>query len=309
MATMVPDGSIWDKELREIAAQWQKQSDGEVVLRIYPGGVAGDEEQVVRKMRIGSLHAGAITVAGLTAITPAFEVLAIPLFIRTYDELDFLLDEMEEELARSLDEKGFVFLSWGIGGWAHFFSTEPVRTVDDLRSLKMFKWAGDQRMVRWWQSNGFKPVPLAMTDIMPGLRTGQIEVMAVPPLAALSLQWFRSTPYMHDLGLGPVVGANVVSKRVWNKIPTDLRPTLLEIAKKSSLNLSAAIPGQEASAVEEMKRRGLTVTTSSDQSEWTALAEKFTKSVRGTIVPTDVLDRAEEVLSEYRSRDAEGANR
>ena len=307
MATLVPDGSVWDKALREMAAEWRRQTNGEVVLRIYPGGVAGDEEQVVRKMRIGSLHAGAMTIAGLSEIEPGFGVLGIPLFVRSYEELEHLLAGLETELAGRLEAKGYVFLNWAVGGWAHFFSTRPVRTVADLRDLKMYTWAGDQRMVRWWQQNGFRPVPLAMTDIMPGLQTGQIEVLATPPLAALSLQWFRSTPYMHDLGLGAVVGANVVSKRIWDRIPASSRPGLVTAARSAARTLFEEIPEQEKAAVEEMSRRGLTVTETSDNAEWMALADSFSKSIRGEIVPRDMVELAEGILREYRAR--EGSER
>ncbi len=67
-ATLVPQGSEWYKIIQEMGAEWQKASNGQIVFRLYPGGVAGDDMDLVRKMRLGTLDAGLITVNGLSAI-------------------------------------------------------------------------------------------------------------------------------------------------------------------------------------------------------------------------------------------------
>src|SRR6266513_402830 len=80
LATLVPEGSVWDKALREMGAEWSSSTQGRVSLRVYPGGVAGDEPDVVRKMRIGQLQAAAVTTAGLASIDPSFNVFNVPMF-------------------------------------------------------------------------------------------------------------------------------------------------------------------------------------------------------------------------------------
>ncbi|MGB5881593.1 MAG: TRAP transporter substrate-binding protein DctP, partial [Thermoanaerobaculia bacterium] len=188
LATLVPDGSVWDKALKEMGADWKESSDGRVTLRIYPGGVAGDEPDVVRKMRIGQIQAASLTVTGLSEIDPAFKVFTIPLFYDSYEELLFVLEAMEPYLAAKLEARGFVFVHWGHAGWVHLFSKDPIRQIDDLKQQKLFVWAGQDDMVQWWMRSGFKPVALAATDIMTGLQTGMIEVLPTTPLAALNLQ-------------------------------------------------------------------------------------------------------------------------
>ena len=302
LATFVPEGSIWDKALERMGAEWRRASGGEVTLRIYAGGVAGDDADVVRKMRIGQLQAGAVTVAGLVDIDSAFNVLAIPLFFDDYDELQYVLGELTPILSQRLEAKGFRLLYWGHGGWAHFFSRSPVRTVDDLKRLKIFTWAGDQRMVEWWKDNGFQPVPLAMTDIVTGLQTGMIDALMTTPLAALSLQWFRQTPYMHDMGLAPVVGAVIVTERAWKRIDADTRSTLLDSARQAETNLRREVPLQDEVAIDQMQERGLQVTASEDRSEWVEIAGHFADSMRGALVPQEIFDRAVAARDAYRKR-------
>jgi TRAP-type C4-dicarboxylate transport system substrate-binding protein len=201
LATLVPEGSVWDKALRDMGAEWSSSTQGRVSLRVYPGGVAGDEPDVVRKMRIGQLQAAAITTAGLASIDPSFNVFNVPMFFTSYPELFATLDKLEPVLKQRLEAKGFVLLSWGHGGWVYFFTKEPIGTVDGLRHTKMFIWAGDDQMANIWKAKGFNPVPLAATDIMTGLQTGMIDSYPTTPLLGLTLQWYRQTPNMVGMGM------------------------------------------------------------------------------------------------------------
>ena len=194
---------------------WAAGTQNRVTLRVYPGGVAGDEPDLVRKMRIGQLQAAAVTTAGLANIDPAFNVFNIPMFFTSYPELYATLTKLEPILRQRLEEKGFVLLSWGHGGWVYFFTKAPVNSVEGLRKTKMFVWAGDDRMVALWKSQGFNPVPLAATDIMSSLQTGMIDSYPTTPLLGLTLQWYRQTPNMVGMGMAPLVGELVMTKTAW----------------------------------------------------------------------------------------------
>lgn len=300
LATLVPEGSVWDKALREMGADWKQASDGRVTLRIYPGGIAGSELDVLRKMRIGQLQAATLTTVGLEQLDAGFKVLTVPLFYDSYDEFFHVLEGLAPELEKRLEAQGYVLLHWGHAGWIHFFSRSAVRTIDDLRQLKIFVTAGSDDMVSWWKRSGFKPVALSPTDIMTGLQTGMIDVLPTTPLAGLSLQWFRQTPFMHDLGLAPLTGATIVVKRTWERLDATDRDELLAAARAVERRLVEEIPRQDRQAVEEMKKRGLEVTTSSDLAQWEKAAQDFGESMRGGMVPEDVYDRAVALRDEYR---------
>jgi TRAP-type transport system periplasmic protein len=305
LATLVPEGSVWDKELRAMAAEVEKRTQGRVELRIYPGGVAGDEPDVVRKMRIGQLQAGTLTISGLQDIDDGFAVFGIPRFFTSYPELFHVVDALTPALSQRLDKQGFVLLGWGHAGWINLFSRQPVNVPADLKGLKMYVRAGDNRMVQWWKGRGYHPVPLATTDIMTGLQTGMIDALPSPPLAALTFQWYRPTPYMLDLGMAPLVGATVVSKRAWNGISAADQAVLRELAGRMNERLERAIPDQDRKAVEEMTQRGLTVTKPKDgaqQKAWDDAAADFATSMRTSMVPPEVFDAAQAARDAFRAR-------
>jgi TRAP-type C4-dicarboxylate transport system substrate-binding protein len=309
LATLVPDGSVWDKILRNMGDQWSKETQGRVTLRIYPGGVAGDEPDIVRKMRIGQIQAAALTATGLAAMDPAFNIFGIPNFFASYDELFGVLARMEPTLRAKLEAKGFVMLNWGHGGWVYFFSKQPLHTVEDLKKAKMFAWAGDDKQVELWKSNGFRVVPLAVTDVLTGLQSGLIEAYPTTPLAALSMQWFRTTPYMLEMALGPLVGALVINKATWNKISEADRAHLMEACRRAEQRLDTEVPKQDSSSVTEMVKRGLKIVklTPADAADWRKAADTFAGSVRGAMVPADILDLAERERAAYRKTHPVGA--
>ncbi|TMQ68270.1 MAG: hypothetical protein E6K78_01970 [Candidatus Eisenbacteria bacterium] len=302
LATLAPEGSVWHKVLKDMEADWARETEGRVVLRIYPGGVAGSEPDMVRKIRIGQLQAAAVTSAGMTAIDDAFQVFGIPMFFQSYDELFHVLDRMEPALGKRLEAKGFVLLNWGFGGWAHFFTREPVSSVADLKRLKIFVPAGDDRAVQVWKSSSFRPVALAETDILTGLQTRMIDALPIPPLAALYLQWFRQTPYMVHGGLGPLVGGLVISRPAWDKIGAADRARILASCQRAERRLEEGIPKQDTAAVHEMEQRGLKVVRLDPKSaaEWQAEAASFAQRMRGATVPPEVFDLALRERNAYR---------
>ena len=105
MATLVPDGSIWDRNLKIMASEWQKISAGRVAVTVFPSGQMGDEKEIVRRMRFENPQAAALTIVGLAEVDPAFNVFSMPFFFDSYDELYYVLDQMTPMLTQRLDQK------------------------------------------------------------------------------------------------------------------------------------------------------------------------------------------------------------
>jgi TRAP-type C4-dicarboxylate transport system substrate-binding protein len=301
LATVVPDGSVWDKNLKQMADEWKQSTGGRVTVTVFGGGSQGDESTVLRKLRLDALQAAAFTAVGLGSIDSAFNVFDVPFFFENYDELNEVTRVLTPVIRKRLEPKGFVLLNWGHGGWTQVFTKRPVQTVGDLKKIKLYTSSGNDRMVQWFKANGFEPRAMAMTDIATGLTTGMIEGLPTPPLAAWLFQWYRQTPYMLDIGLAPIVGASVITRKAWTGIPEADRPKLLAAAEGVEKRLQVEVPKQDASAVEEMTKHGLTVTKATGP-EWRAEIDRLAKTVRGEMVPPDIFDIALKARDEYRKQ-------
>ncbi|MFB3094545.1 MAG: TRAP transporter substrate-binding protein DctP, partial [Candidatus Acidiferrales bacterium] len=172
LATLAPCGSVWDEALKDLKVRWQQLSNGQVRLTIYCGGTAGDELDVMRRIRIGQLHASFITTQGLESITKVARILTLPRMIRSRSELEHVFEQMGPSLESLLAERGFKVLAWGDGGFVRFFVPKSVTAIGDVRSLKMFTWAGNPETTQLWKDAEFNVMPLPATEVMTGLQTG-----------------------------------------------------------------------------------------------------------------------------------------
>ena len=300
MASLAPEGSPWHEVLQEIAQDWRELSGGKVRLKIYAGGVVGDESDMVRKLRIGQIQAAALTAEGLSYIDRGIYALSIPLLASNYQELDWIRDRMEPELKARFADQGFKVLAWADVGWVYWFTRHPVRTPDDLRPQRIFTWAGDAEAPKLWKGAGFLPVPLSAMDVLPALETGLIDAVDATPLTVASFQWFGTAKHMTNLPWAVLTGALIITQEVWMKIPEDLRPLLEDAVMKRTLRIKEEIRYMDDEAIEVMKDHGLKVIdiTAAEKAQWEELLSRFEYTLRGTLVDTLMFDRALELKGE-----------
>ena len=308
MGTLAPDGSPWHQVLQRMGERWRKASDGKVKLTIYPGGVLGDEPDMVNKMRIGQIQAVALSGAGMADIEPGVACLQIPMMFESYEELDYVRDHIAPRLEKMIEARGFLVLTWGDAGWVYFFTRNPARRLDDMRRMKLFTWAGDNDTLELWKANGFRAVPLAATDILTGLQTGLIEAIPTTPLYALLNQSFGTAKFMNDVKWAPLIGATVISKKTWESLPQGERAEMLQAAHESGEGMRGGIRKMSDDAIATMQKHGLTVVHADAPivSEWRKEVEGVYPKLRGRTIPADLFDEVRKLRDDFRVRASGG---
>ncbi|MDP8980471.1 MAG: TRAP transporter substrate-binding protein DctP [Acidobacteriota bacterium] len=302
LGTLVPKGSRWDEILLNMGEEWKKESGGKIELKIYPGGEQGDEPEMVQKLRIKKLQAVALSGAGLSGIDAAVAALQIPMMLSSYEELDYVRDHISGRLEKGLAQRGFIVLNWGDAGWIHFFTKQPASRPDDIRRMKLSVLQGDTATFQLYKANGFQPVSLAATDILTGLQTGLIDAFQAPPLLALSNQWFGGARNMLDIQFAQLVGATIVSKDVWDKIPAPVQKEMLQSAHTAGVALRDEIRKSEVSSIPLMQQFGLNVVHADPKAaaEWRQLAESIWPKLRASVVPADLFEEVKRLRDEFR---------
>jgi TRAP-type C4-dicarboxylate transport system substrate-binding protein len=306
MATLAPRNSSWHRIIEDMAAQWKSLSGGEVELRIYPGGVAGDDRDVVRKMRLGTLNGAVLTAVGVSEIERSVYALEAPLMYSSSEEVYAVLDRMRPGLEAAIAARGFVVLNWADAGWIHFFTSRPAATPEDLRREKLFQWEGEDAADRIVRAAGFNPIPLPATELATALQTGLVTAVTVSPQVAVISQYYRHAPYMTDLKWQMLLGASVITKSTWDRVPEALRPALLQAAAVAGQRLRTESRNAYARDIAAMKGRGLTVVAVSeaDRAQWIRTVDAAYPSIRGPVIPAAAFDEARRHLNEIRKRTA-----
>lgn len=295
LGTLAPQNSTWHTLLKEMGQKWSEASGGKVKLIIYAGGVAGNEGDMVKKMRIGQMQAAALTTVGLHEITPDAQALDLPMMVDSWETREMLVNKLGPKLEKAIEAKGYVVISWSEVGFVRFFSTKKYTSAEDMAKAKIFCWEGDPASAEAWRAAGFQPVVMSATDIIPSLQTGLIDTVAMAPLYAYTSRIFERAKYMIDVKWALLSGAMVVKKDAWDKVPADVRPKLLEIAHDYGKRISTEVRRMDTEALENMKKQGLEV-VKADPAGFQKAARAAYKIIRGKVVPPEIFDEVQSLV-------------
>ncbi len=260
IGTMAPQGSLWETTLKEIAAEWSVISNGRIEAKIYTGGSIGNEEDIIRKMKLGRLQAAALTSQGMGNINPDLVSLSLPMKISDDDEFDYVFRKIIPSFNKTLEREGFTALGWTMSGWVKWFTTKPVSTPDDLRRIKMAVDNSDDKVIQIWKKVGFKVIPLALPDLMSGLYSGMAEGTYITPYAAAAIGMAELTPYMYDMPVSPLYAGLFLSSKTWKRIPDEYKDEMIKRTAVILEDFYDKMKKIEDEAIQVMKGQGLIIT-------------------------------------------------
>ena len=304
LGTVAPKNSIFHEMLLRLREEWREITGGAVDLAIYPGGVAGDEVTMLRKMRAGQMQAALLSGSGMGFLDDGVSALQVPLMFESLAEFDYVLGKMAPTLESRLRAEGLTALGWGDAGWAYFFSVKEFRTPSELRAMKLYTSKGDDDMLRLFGELGFRAVPLDLTELQANLETGLVEVFAVPPLIAAGYQWFGSAPNMIDMRFVPILGSLVINNDVWDAIPAAQQRRMQQSATNLTGEIEEAVRAQEAAAIRSMQEYGLRIIELDEPTlaEWRRNIDAVYPRLRDRYAPGELLDAVVAWRDEYRAR-------
>lgn len=306
MASLLPTGTEWDNALNKMAADWRESSNGRVKVKIYPGGIAGVEADVIRKMRIGQIDMAVLTSTGMTAIIPDTFAMSMPFMLESEAELDFIVEEVTPIFDEAFLEKGFIVLTWSKTGWVNFFSKNKIIQPEDMMRMKFSGPTTQPELTNSFKKMGFNVVSMDIPDILMGLQSGMVDAFYTAPMAAASYQWFAIAKNMLDMKVSPVLGGIVITERAWKKIPDTYKPELIKAAMEMSSVFVREAVTLENRAIKVMLDNGLQINppAADTRTRWrNLLGEDFSVIVGDEgFVSTESFQRVASMLEEFRSR-------
>ncbi|MDA8404316.1 MAG: TRAP transporter substrate-binding protein DctP, partial [Desulfobacteraceae bacterium] len=259
MATIAPKGSFMMRLIDEMDADIRRETGNEVGIKLYYGSVQGDEKEVLSKIRLGQLHGGTFTGAGLGRIVPEVRVTEVPYVFMNYDEVEYVREQLRDYMDQRFAEKGFIVLGWNEIGFVYTFSKVPITSLEVARSQKWWQWEDDPLSKAMFDAFGITPVPLAFTDVMTSLSTRLIDTASITPYGAVAFHWFDRFEYMSEYPVTNVQGATIVSKNVWDKISPESQKKILTICQPYFDRLSEKGREQDRQSVEVLKKSGIKI--------------------------------------------------
>ncbi len=309
-ATLAPPGTAWMNLLEEWGEIVKTRSNGRLAFKFYPGGVQGDEPEVLKKMRFNQLQGGAFTGYGIGRMYSPARVMELPFLFRNVEEIDHIRAHFMPEFRKGFRDNGYELVGWMEVGFVHMFSKQPIHSLEDMRSRRVWLWQGDPIGQAFFKASGISPIPLSIVDVYTSLSTGLIDTVYAPPLGAIALQWFTKTKYVSSISLTNGMGGLIVSRRFFDRLPDDLQDILRESGEETGEKLVTATRIDNEKALVEIKQRGMIFVEPGEgmsEADLMKIRDRAaTQLVESDYLPSAVFEKTRTLLEQYRSGQSTG---
>lgn len=307
IATLSPEGSYWMEQMRDAAKAIQEETDQRVKFRFYPGGVMGNDDAVLRKIRIGQLQGAALSGGALANRAPDTQVYNLPLLFNNYDEVDHVRKQMDSLMEQKFADAGFISFGLAEGGFAYIMSKERIASTGDLTRQKVWAPGDDPVAQAAAETFDFTPTPLAIGDVLTGLQTDLINTVTTSPVAAIALQWHSQVNYITDIPLAYIYALLAIDKRAYNRL-SDADKTVVDKNMRAAFTrIDRQNRKDNKAAKKALQDQGITlVTPDAEQlNDWYAKTRMATEQfIKKSGIDAAILERAQQLLKTYRSQQA-----
>lgn len=301
-ASLAPEGSAWMNVFEEARQEILKATGGEVQLRIYPGGVLGEEKDVLFKIKAGQLDGAGFIGYGSGRICPDARALMVPLLFQNYEEVDAVFTQMTPYLNEHCLANDFVALGWTEIGFSYLYSSQPVRSLRDLQGSKPWSVPNEPMLAELFKAGQISAIPVPVSDVLTALQTGLIQTTFSPALAAVAMQWYTKVKYRNDLRVSYTFGGLFISQKSWERVPETHRAIVQEICRKKMAALSLQVRKSNEDALRVIASSGVeTVTSSAEETaQFQSVRDEALKALRDTVFSGKAMDMVQQQLDEFR---------
>jgi TRAP-type C4-dicarboxylate transport system substrate-binding protein len=302
LASLVPENTPRGAAINRMSAAWAEATGGEVQRVVYLNGVAGDEAEVLRKLRMNQIQAAVVTSIGLNSVTPEVMTVSYPFLIRSNDELEAVLSAIKPDLDEKMRRSGFITLAWARAGWIRVFSRTPVFIPADLRKQKLASNPDELEMIQVFKTMGYQLVPMNLNDMLVSLNSGMVDAVYQSPIAVAGFQIFGVAKNMTDINIAPFMGGIIMNNIAWRRIPDRHKPRIQAICKQVETEIEGSISRLESEAISTMQKYGLAVRSLSPQQvqEWYTDMGGYEASLAGPIFNQDLYYRIKRIVEDHR---------
>jgi TRAP-type C4-dicarboxylate transport system substrate-binding protein len=219
IGTIVPEGTGWARELRTMAREVESATAGGVKMKFYMGGIAGDEMEMLERVRRGQLDGILSGSVACETNAPSLRVVRIPGLFQSWAETSYVLGRLRPLFEDESKRNGFKYLGEAIVGPSILFTRTPVHDLAELKRQRLWIWDVDRMLGAFLPDMGLPVVPTPIRDALHAYEDGRIDGFISPAVVALAFQWSTAARYFTDLRLGFVVGCLIVANRAFDALP------------------------------------------------------------------------------------------
>lgn len=303
IASVAPEGTSWAREFAALTRDVAAGTDGQVQLKFYLGGVAGDEMTVVDRIRRGQLDGSAAAV-NCEVLAPSFRVAHVLGLFRSRDEFRHVLGKLRQRLYKEFRAAGFAGLGLGNFGNVILFSRHPVRSMAELKKHRYWVWKQDEVWTRFLPEMGIQGTPLDIGDAARAYEDARVDGFFSVPMAALAFQWSAQTRYFSDMHMAAVPGCLIVAQRALDPLPLAHQQAIREAGARMEARFEEIGRREDAALIGGLfERQGLIRVHADDtfRAEFFEAARQARERIGPALVPPELIQQVLAWLADYRA--------
>jgi len=272
------------KIMKQGAQEVAEKTNNRVKFKFYPGGVMGDDNAILKKMRIGQLHGGALPSGAIKKYYPDSQIYSLPLAFRNFEEVDYVRQRMDKKIIDGFEKGGIIAFGISEGGLAYPMSNSPITNTNDLLQRKIWSPTGNTSAQSALQAFDVTPIPLSIADVLTGLQSNLIDTIATPPVGAIALQWHTQIKYITNIPILYVYAVLALDKNTFYKLNKQDQKVVKEIMTKAFTKCGKQNRKDNLAAITALKNHGIQFINPStnDLSQWYKKADAAISNIRLT---------------------------
>ncbi len=305
IAAVAPDGTTWMKEIRAGASRILEATQGRVELKFYPGSVMGNDQSVLRKIRVGQLHGGVFTGGGVASIDPNARIYNLPMLFQSLKEVHYVRDRVDAAMRESIAANGLIAVGIGDGGLGYVMLSDAAHSIEELRQRRVWIPEGDPITAKVFELAGINAVPLPLSDVYTALQTGLLDTVTTTPSAAIAFQWHTRIRYIIDYPLAYVNGYLLLSSKAMQRLSDADQRVVSDVMRDVFVRLDEQAERDNEGALEALRANGVQLIqlSAEEQQRWQEIAARAVEHAVGQgQVSRDMWERVVQHVAAFRSQ-------
>lgn len=304
IGTLAPEHTPWVEIIGTyIIPTIMDATKGKVKVRLYSGGVMGDDPDIIRKMKLGQLQGCGCTATGMHILAPELAVFSLPLLFSSYDEVQYVVEKLRDDLDAIFAKKNLLLFTFIHTGFLYLFSKNKIHTLADMQTQKVLTWFGEVEQ-KTLEALGVHPIPLPVPEVVNGLRTGLINAHFSPPVWSLASQAYLSTHYFLTPPFFYAPACIVIDVNSIKDIPKDAIQLTKDVMRIVEKYWAKAVVEYEKKCIDAFTQMGLTPVevNPADLKKIKEKVEEVWFSLAGKLYPQTLLEKILRFKDEYRMK-------
>lgn len=249
---------------QRFAEELQKRTGGRMTVRPFPAAQLGSAQHALEGILLGNVDMTPAGTALLASFVPDLNALNMPFLIRDAAHFDHAFapgSPVTREIVSMASARGYRYLCMYTAGERHFITKRVIRTIDDLKGLKV-RSAENPAYIAAFSAFGTNPVAMAYPELYGALQTGVIDGADAAPTNYMVEKFFEVAPYFALANWITFANSLVMSESKFRSLDASDQKSLLEVAEATcSYEREIWRKSDEDSLVQMRKQVGITVTT------------------------------------------------